>query len=227
MIHAVKHHPALALLEQYIEASLAPELSLAIAAHLDLCPHCQRIKFDLEAEAGAELSALPQTEDTETQSTETDWQQMLDFITTQPEIAAQINERQPFALQIQNSEILLPASLKPLLKNKLKWFSLGGISTAKLAGEEQHNVSLLYIRKDSEVPQHTHLGLEITLVLKGKIYDESGCYGEGDLLINTPDHTHTPRTMSEDCLCLSVLTAPLKFKKGLTRLLNPLQHLLY
>lgn len=222
MIHAVKHHPALELLEQYIEASLAPELSLAIAAHLDLCPHCQRIKMDLEAEAGAQLATLP-----EEQSAETDWQQMLDFITDQPEVAAQLAKRQPFAVQIQNSEILLPASLKPLLKNKLKWLNLGGISTAKLAGEDQHNVSLLYIRKDSEVPQHTHLGLEITLVLKGKIYDESGCYGEGDLLINTPDHTHTPRTMSEDCLCLSVLTAPLKFKKGLTRLLNPLQHLFY
>ncbi|WP_127023802.1 ChrR family anti-sigma-E factor [Rheinheimera mangrovi] len=222
MIHAVKHHPALELLEQYIEASLAPELSLAIAAHLDLCPHCQRIKMDLEAEAGTALASLP-----EAQTAETDWQQMLDFITAQPEIAAKVEKRQPFALQIQNSEILLPASLKPLLQNKLKWFNLGGISTAKLAGEDQHNVSLLYIRKDSEVPQHTHLGLEITLVLKGKIYDESGCYGEGDLLINTPDHTHTPRTMSEDCLCLSVLTAPLKFKKGLTRLLNPLQHLFY
>ncbi len=223
MIHAVKYHPALELLEQYIEASLAPELSLAIAAHLDLCPHCQRIKMDLEAEAGAALA----TTAAEPQDTATDWQQMLDFITGQPEVAAAQEKREPFALHIQNSEILLPASLKPLLKNKLKWLNLGGISTARLAGEEQHNVSLLYIRKDSEVPQHTHLGLEITLVLKGKIYDESGCYGEGDLLINTPDHTHTPRTMSEDCLCLSVLTAPLKFKKGLTRLLNPLQHLFY
>jgi len=223
MIHAVKYHPALELLEQYIEASLAPELSLAIAAHLDLCPHCQRIKMDLEAEAGVALA----TTATEPQDTSADWQQMLDFITTQPEVAATLEKREPFALHIQNSEILLPASLKPLLKSKLKWLNLGGISTARLAGEEQHNVSLLYIRKDSEVPQHTHLGLEITLVLKGKIYDESGCYGEGDLLINTPDHTHTPRTMSEDCLCLSVLTAPLKFKKGLTRLLNPLQHLFY
>lgn len=221
MIHAVKHHPALELLEQYIEASLAPELSLAIAAHLDLCPHCQRIKMDLEAEAGAALANIA------AQAVDTDWQQMLEFITAQPEVQVKTEHRQPLTLHIQNSEILVPASLKPLLQNKLKWFSLGGISTAKLAGEDQHNVSLLYIRKDSEVPQHTHLGLEITLVLKGKIYDEAGCYGEGDLLINTPDHTHTPRTMSEDCLCLSVLTAPLKFKKGLTRLLNPLQHLFY
>ena len=90
MIHAVKHHPALELLEQYIEASLAPELSLAIAAHLDLCPHCQRIKMDLEAEAGAALVSLP-----EEQSTETDWQQMLDFITAQPEVAAKMAKRQP------------------------------------------------------------------------------------------------------------------------------------
>lgn len=224
MIHAVKHHPSLELLEQFIESSLAPELSLAIAAHLDLCPHCQRVKLDLEAEAGAELA---NTAPAQSQNSEQDWQQMLDFITAQPEVEVTKHKRQAFALQMQNSEILLPASLKPLVQNKLKWLSLGGISTVKLAGEDQHNVSLLYIRKDSEVPQHTHLGLEITLVLKGKIYDEEGCYGEGDLLINTPDHTHTPRTMSEDCLCLSVLTAPLKFKKGLTRLLNPLQHLFY
>ena len=50
----------------------------------------------------------------------------------------------------------------------------------------------------------------------------------GDLLINSPDDTHTPRTMAdEDCLCLSVLSAPLHFNKGLTRLLNPLQQFFY
>ncbi|MFT7195629.1 MAG: putative transcriptional regulator, partial [Rheinheimera aquimaris] len=50
----------------------------------------------------------------------------------------------------------------------------------------------------------------------------------GDLLINSPDDTHTPRTLpDEDCLCLSVLSAPLQFKKGLTRLLNPLQQFFY
>ena len=109
-----------------------------------------------------------------------------------------------------------------------KWLHLGGIATAKLpAGDKQH-VSLLYIDKGTEVPNHTHLGLEMTLVLAGKIVDESGEYGVGDLLINSPDDTHTPRTLAdEDCLCLSVLSAPLKFNKGLTRLLNPLQQFFY
>src|SRR5690606_25302028 len=45
---------------------------------------------------------------------------------------------------------------------------------------------------------------------------------------NSPDDTHTPRTLAnEDCLCLSVMSAPLQFKKGLTRLLNPLQQFFY
>ncbi len=76
----------------------------------------------------------------------------------------------------------------------------------------------------AEVPLHTHKGLEITLVLAGEMVDEMGRYAAGDLIINTPDHTHTPRNLSDEpCLCLSVLTAPLEFKQGLTRLLNPLQ----
>ena len=68
----------------------------------------------------------------------------------------------------------------------------------------------------------------MTLVLAGEMVDEQGRYVPGDLIINTPDDTHTPRNVSDDpCLCLSVLSAPLQFKQGMTRLLNPLQRFFY
>ena len=105
---------------------------------------------------------------------------------------------------------------------------LGGIATAKLPSGEDNHLSLLLIESNTEVPLHTHKGLEITLVLAGEMVDEMGKYAAGDLIINTPDHTHTPKNISDEpCLCLSVLTAPLEFKQGLTRLLNPLQRFFY
>ena len=134
----------------------------------------------------------------------------------------------PTQVQVAGREFTLPRALQRLAAKHGKWLQLGGIATAKIPAGGDYHISLLYISKDTEVPQHTHLGLEMTLVLAGKIVDENGEYVAGDLLINSPDDTHTPRTLAdEDCLCLSVLSAPLQFKKGLTRLLNPLQQFFY
>ena len=122
----------------------------------------------------------------------------------------------------------LERALSRLANQHGKWLQLGGVATAKLPAGDKMHVSLLYIDKGTEIPNHTHLGLEMTLVLSGTICDENGEYGAGDLLINTPADTHTPHTRADqDCLCLSVLSAPLKFNKGLTRLLNPLQQFFY
>jgi putative transcriptional regulator len=132
------------------------------------------------------------------------------------------------SLQVGEHQFKLPRSLQRIAEKRSKWLSLGGIATAKLPGTAEHHLSLLCIDTGTEVPLHTHKGLEITLVLAGEMVDEMGRYAAGDLIINTPDHTHTPRNLSDEpCLCLSVLTAPLEFKQGLTRLLNPLQRFFY
>ena len=64
MAHVVKYHPSISLLEQYSDGTLAPELCLIVAAHLDFCPHCQTLHHDIEADLGCELAmqqlVLPQ-----------------------------------------------------------------------------------------------------------------------------------------------------------------------
>ncbi|MGP9802579.1 ChrR family anti-sigma-E factor [Rheinheimera sp. NSM] len=224
MAHAIKYHPGMSLLEQYAEGTLTADVALAVAAHIDLCPHCQRLSHDITVDLAAQLEKQPVKTGTD------DWSDMLAAITAQPQ-QAKPRPAMPAAPQpivVNQREFLLPRALQRLAANHGKWLHLGGIATAKLPAGAEHHVSLLYISKDTEVPQHTHLGLEMTLVLAGKIVDENGEYCAGDLLINSPDDTHTPRTLAdEDCLCLSVLSAPLQFKKGLTRLLNPLQQFFY
>lgn len=226
MTHAVKFHPGMMLMEQYVEGTLSADVALAVATHIDLCPHCQRVCQDLHNDQGSQLAQL---EPVATQNS-TELEQMLAFIT------AHVPEQKPtkkaanesVTVTINNREFKIPRSLSRLAQQHGKWLQLGGIATAKLPAGDKLHVSLLYIDKGTEVPNHTHLGMELTLVLSGRICDENGEYGAGDLLINSPDDTHTPHTKAdEDCLCLSVLSAPLKFNKGLVRLLNPLQQFFY
>lgn len=227
MAHAIRFHPGMALLEQFAEGQLSADVALAVAAHLDLCPHCQQLSHDITNDLAGRL--LQQ----QVKADDTDWGSMLNTILAQPEQVPQepvrhAGDNGSSSLVVAQREFTLPRALQRLAANHGKWLHLGGIATAKLPAGNDYHVSLLYISKDTEVPQHTHLGLEMTLVLAGKIADENGEYCAGDLLINSPDDTHTPHTLpDEDCLCLSVLSAPLQFKKGLTRLLNPLQQFFY
>ncbi|MEH8018468.1 ChrR family anti-sigma-E factor [Rheinheimera muenzenbergensis] len=224
MAHAIKFHPSMALLEQFAEGTLSADVALAVSAHIDLCPHCQRLNRDITADMASQLEKAAPT------GSSTDWQDMIAAIVAQPQLAktAQPELAQAQPIRVNQREFVMPRALQRLAAEHGKWLQLGGIATAKLPAGAGHHVSLLYIADDTEVPQHTHLGLEMTLVLAGKIVDENGEYVAGDLLINSPDDTHTPRTLAgQDCLCLSVLSAPLQFKKGLTRLLNPLQQFFY
>ncbi|MDP5151267.1 ChrR family anti-sigma-E factor [Rheinheimera baltica] len=225
MAHAIKFHPGMSLLEQFAEGCLSADVALAVAAHIDLCPHCQQLHNDVTADLASQVLLQPVKADN------TDWNSMLSNIVANTDMSQQDKpqaERPQQLIEVSQRQFELPRALRRLGANHGKWLHLGGIATAKLPTGNDHHVSLLYISKDTEVPQHTHLGLEMTLVLAGKIVDENGEYHAGDLLINSPDDTHTPRTMAdEDCLCLSVLSAPLHFKKGLTRLLNPLQQFFY
>lgn len=224
MVHAIKYHPSLSLLEQHADGTLAADVALAVASHLELCPHCQRLSQDMTVDLATQLAQ------SQIRLQSDDWHQMIEQIVSQE---AEQNTPQRLSeteaqLEINQRRFMVPKALRRLTSGKLKWHRFGGIASAKLPAGSQHHVSLLYISKDTAVPQHTHLGLEMTLVLSGRIVDEKGEYVAGDLLINSPDDTHTPRTMpDEDCLCLSVLSAPLQFKKGLVRLLNPLQQFLY
>ena len=226
MTHAVKHHPGIPLLEQYVDGTLEADVALAVATHIDLCPHCQQLCQDLAVEQGTQLQLM---QPADTQTNETDWQAMIDNITAQPPMLNPPQQHKgPVTVQLKEKTFQVPRALARLVEQQTKWTHLGSIANSKLPAGDKRHVSLLYIDKDTAIPQHTHRGLEITLILSGSIVDEQGQYGVGDILINTPDDTHTPRTLpDEDCLCLSVLSAPLQFNKGITRLLNPLQHFFY
>lgn len=112
----------------------------------------------------------------------------------------------------------LPGSL-----DRLRWRPLPNAREAVLdLGTPGYRTSLLRVRAGRAVPQHTHEGHELTLVLEGSFRDHLGHYRRGDLAITDPTITHQPRAdEGEDCLCLAVTDARLRLTGPFGRLLNP------
>ena len=90
-------------------------------------------------------------------------------------------------------------------------------------GDPNHEFALYRIAEGGRIPEHTHGGSEMTLVLRGGFADESGEYHPGDFLVREGWDKHTPVALEgEECICLAVLDAPLRFTRLRHRWLNPL-----
>ena len=106
----------------------------------------------------------------------------------------------------------------------IKWQPLGmGVKQAVLETSEDATARLLYIPAGAEMPDHSHRGLELTLVLEGAFADENDYFAKGDVEIADGSTNHTPVAMDgKPCICLAVTEAPLKFRKMFHRLIQPL-----
>jgi putative transcriptional regulator len=90
-------------------------------------------------------------------------------------------------------------------------------------GDPNHEFALYRIAEGGRIPEHTHGGREMTLVLHGGFADESGEYHQGDFIVREGWDKHTPVALEgEECICLAVMDAPLQFTRLRHRWLNPL-----
>jgi putative transcriptional regulator len=120
----------------------------------------------------------------------------------------------------------LPAPLCDYVPDDLEamlWRNYGSAAEADLVLDAPgYRTRLIKVRAGRAVPQHSHRGAELTLVLEGAFRDETGRYGRGDVAIADDTVDHKP--MAEpgvDCLCLAVTDAPLRLTGPFGRLLNP------
>ena len=82
---------------------------------------------------------------------------------------------------------------------------------------------LLRIPAGRPVPDHSHGGLELTLVLAGAYSDATGRYRRGDFQEAEEDLEHQPHAApGGDCISLVITNAPLCFSNFGARLIQPL-----
>lgn len=204
------------LLAAYANGLLSEPLSLLVATHLALCPEAQRRCGEFEALAGVMLDAIEAEPVSEGLRTA-----MLQRLNG---IEAPAMARRPAKADRPRT---VPGPLAAYIGDDyeaLPWRTFGAVSEIKLLPNVEGYVTrLLKIRPGAVIPDHTHEGLEATLVLRGAFKDVTGTYGPGDVALHQGDAVdHSPVAASgEPCICLAVTDAPLRFTGTIGRFLNP------
>jgi len=183
-----------------------------VATHLSLCDHCRARAESFDAVGGTVL---------EDQAGSVSMGQ--DALAATMALIAQ---GAPIAKPARPGCSVLPAPLQDYVGgdvNDIKWRAIGmGVKQAILPTTREATARLLFIPAGAAVPDHSHHGMELTMVLQGAFSDEVDHFARGDVEIADEDLHHTPTAdISADCICLAVTDAPLKFTKLMPRLFQP------
>lgn len=206
-------HPDLDLLTEYAAGSLALAQAACVSIHVNHCRRCQRTVGQLTDLGASLFEALEPHAVSDSQLNA---------------VLARLDDDTPLAYSRKKTGVNdTPAILQRLMRgdfSELNWKNIG--STLRISylktGDPQHEFALYHIRAGGRIPEHTHRGTEMTLVLEGGFSDANGSYDKGDFLVRRPGDVHAPTALqSEDCICLAVLDAPLRFTDWKFRWMNP------
>lgn len=208
----ITHHPDTRLLQEFASGTLPLAQAACVSVHLHFCDRCKRQVQQLQS-VGAELFSTLQPETVE--------DSILDSL------MERLDEDAPLTYSSEPSPDGGPILVKRLMTGDyedLAWKRINGaLQIAHLrTGDPDHEFALYHIKAGRSIPQHTHKGSELTLVLEGSFSDEEGVYQQGDFLMRDAEDVHTPTaSKTADCICIGVLDAPIRFKPWNYRVLNP------
>lgn len=207
-----RHHPDSLSLMEYSAGNLSEPHALCIRLHLDQCPHCRSRVDTLNS-----LGAVMMEHQPKVTMSDTSFDQLMARL--------EGGESEP-------APIVPEPRVSPLQKllgndiNNLPWKrQLADVSvldiTDRFPGQSER-VVLQKLVAGGKAPAHTHRGNETTIVLQGAFSDQKGVFNQWDFVVLNEHDEHRPVAVGcDDCITLSVLSAPLKLTGRFTRLLNP------
>jgi putative transcriptional regulator len=187
------------LLAGYAAGSLPRPFQALVGAHLELSPRYRGFVSDLESIKGSDLSAAEPIELRRHGA-------MLSAILDAPRGGDAVAS----AGQAASPGVsVLPVALRTYIGRDLsdiRWrFRLPGVKEYVIENRDGVSASMLWVSAGRRMPQHTHDGLEATLLLQGGFRDEGAHYRRGDVAIGEHDVDHQPvADADEDCLCFAV-----------------------
>jgi len=231
----IKHHPKLELLQSFVRGDLPASLSIGITLHADMCPICQEKIMHLTEQLAEQsfeeptvylddfVASEPESE-MDYQFEEQFLGSMIDDITFSDdvdEVVAAVEK----SVSFRDKTYSLPTVLNNIDMGKTA--NIGKLSRTRLQlNENEIHSNLLHINAGGGVPEHTHKGFELTVLLDGSFTDHNGEYNKGDFIMLDGTFTHNP--MSEKgCLCYTVANDALHFTQGINKLLNPIGNFIY
>ncbi len=115
------------------------------------------------------------------------------------------------------------ADYVPSLDDSSQWrrVGIGIFEHAVQFADNQGQAKIYRIAPGTAIPQHTHTGAEVTLVLAGGFSDETGNYGPGDISIQESGGKHQPVADNDgECIVFAVEEGDIRMTGPIGRVLN-------
>jgi putative transcriptional regulator len=205
------------VLASYAAGTLPEALSVVVAAQASICPETRDRLRELEAIGGG-LLELTQGSEMALGSLEATMRKIAEREAEGAEDAA------PAPRDVACT--VLPAPVRDYVGGGIetvRWRPVGlGAKQAILHETSEASLRLLQIPAGCELPDHSHDGTEMTLVLQGAFLDGDARYARGDVEVADAETKHMPvADVSEECICLVACEGRLKFTGLLPRIAQP------
>ena len=205
----VRHHLSEELLTAYAAGALPEAFALVVATHLSMCDECRAMAESLDGIGGTLIEGLDGA--------------AMDAGALEA-VMARLDDAPAAPIRVDRG--VLPAPVRAYIGGDLdavKWKPVGmGVKQAVLKTSDSASARLLYIPAGAAMPEHSHRGMELTLVLQGAFEDDSDRFGPGDVEIADDEVDHTPvADVGADCICLAATEGKLRFKSWIPRLAQP------
>lgn len=216
---SIEHHLDDSTIVGLASGTLNPAIAVAASAHVKMCGTCKQAFDTAQAVGGALLNrceGVPLAASS------------VNNILERIEAEGRGRNEAEHKRQPQSGSDVVPPHVAGLIGSSLcdlKWRRAGGgVSTYQIdLGEgETGKLFLMKIKAGRAMPEHSHGGSELTLVLSGAYRDKFGRFGRGDIADLDDDVEHQPIVDDgEDCLCLVAIERPTRFKGLLPKVFQP------
>lgn len=213
------HHPHPETLISYVAGTLPNSISCVVACHLSLCQDCSDHARRLGILGGLMLKKMEAgpADQAFTEHVAAHWS------------AESLPPREPRhdpAPEIADPWLPLPlarylgmSGSEVPWKRVVKGVRQYWVKLPKGSGQ----MRLLRLTPGKLLLEHTHTGMELTLVLQGIYGDHTGDYVRGDVIEWTEGTMHQPRASGEEeCICLIASEQTPHFSRFMARLLRPI-----
>ena len=214
-----RHHPYPETLMAYAAGTLPNTISCVVACHLALCPQCAEEARWLAMVGGAMLRGL---------EAPPEGSALADALSARLPAQAPAASGTAQEARAWRADPVLPgpiASYLGLGVGEIPWKTV-------VKGVRQHwiklpegsgQMRLLRLTPGKVLLEHTHTGMELTMVLQGIYGDHTGDYRRGDVIEWTEGTMHQPRAGGdEECICLIANEHTPRFSRLIARLLRPI-----
>ena len=216
----IRSHPDPSILICYASGTLNTAISGVVACHVSMCDQCAADMQKLETIGGIMLDG---TEGVQSAKPKYGAEEIQSFESGHALFDAQAMQAprdigdpvMPYPLARYLGMTIDDIPWKKLPKGiKQYWVNLP---------DGAGSMRLLKVPPGTQLLEHSHRGMELTIILKGIYSDHTGDYRRGEVTEMQEGLVHQPRiTSEEECICVVACEQPSRYTQWYARLLRPI-----